>query len=224
MRVKGFIAIILIILGFGVINAQTKTFEGIVKYDAKFADEESETNLTLTMDYFIKDNKFRVEFNSPEGQAIMLINKDKTVMLIPQNNMYMEFSNTDENDTEDTKTNDEFTKSKTGATKEILGFNCEQYIFKEDDGTMELWFTKDLGFFMFAANPMEKSKIDNKYFADGFFPLIIKMKDPNGIENGSLDAVKVEKKKLADSMFEIPAGYTKFTMPEMQFPTGNEDE
>ncbi|MFH0734283.1 MAG: DUF4412 domain-containing protein [bacterium] len=224
MRVKGFIAILLIILSFGFVKAQTKTFEGIVKYDAKFVDEEAETNLTLTMDYYIKNNKFRVEFNSPEGQAIMLINKDKTVMLIPQNNMFMEFSNTEENETGEPNLKDDFTKAKTGETKEILGYMCAQYIFKEDDGTMELWFTKDLGYFIFAANPMEKAKIDDKYFEDGFFPLVIKMKDPSGTENGSLEAVKIEKKMLADEMFEIPAGYTKFTVPEMQFPTGNEDE
>ncbi len=220
MRIKGFIVFVLLVLGFSLTKAQTNTFEGMVKYDAKFVDEQAEASLNMTMDYYIKNNKFRVEINSPEGQTVMLIDKDKSVMLMPQNNMYMEFGQPDPEDIKAPDAKDDITKAKTGQKKEILGFMCEQYILKENDETIELWATKELGLFMFAASPMEKSKIDNKYFEGGFFPLIINMKGVSGNETGSLIAVKVEKKTIDNSMFEIPSGYTKFSMPNMQFPTG----
>jgi hypothetical protein len=37
---------------------------------------------------------------------------------------------------------------KTGKTMEILGYNCEQYIVKDEDGSeSEIWATKALGAF-----------------------------------------------------------------------------
>ncbi len=222
---KGLLYFVLFsLLCFSQIISQPKSFEGYVKFISEFADEESEQLLKIDMDYYIKKDKFRVEIKGGEGTSVMLINKDRSVMLMPQANMYMEFPNEIDEPLGNKEDENEFAAARTGQKKTILGYECELYIFKEEESILEIWATDELGFFMFAANPMEQSQISNKYFVDGFFPLQIIIKDKIGTGNGKVEVVKIEKQSVADSMFEIPAGYSKMTMPSYEMPGMTGDE
>lgn len=209
------------------IFSQPKSFEGYAQFISEFTDEESEQVIKIDMDYYIKNDKFRVEIKSAEGTSVMLINKDHSYMLMPQANMYMEFPNAvaepnEQNGEKEDK--NELAAAKTGQKKNILGYECELYVFHEEDSDLEIWATDELGFFMFAASPMEQSQISNKYFSDGFFPLQILIKDKVGTGTGKVEVLKIEKQSVADNMFEIPAGYSKMTMPSYEMPGMTGDE
>lgn len=62
--------------------------------------------------------------------------------------------------------------SKTGKTKDILGYNCEQYIFSSEDGDGDAWVTDDddlkIGYAMNAMAQAQKQKNkNNNEYPDG---------------------------------------------------------
>ena len=62
--------------------------------------------------------------------------------------------------------------SKTGKTKDIMGYNCEQYIFSSEDGKGEAWVTDDddlkIGYAMNAMAQAQKQKNkNNNEYPDG---------------------------------------------------------
>lgn len=82
---------------------------------------------------------------------------------------------------------EDFTITKTGNTKSILGYNCEEYVIESDDNTMHTWYTTEV--------EIENSKELQAYFAKQYpetnYPT--EMEDaPQGI---SLESHIVNKKK-----------------------------
>jgi len=62
--------------------------------------------------------------------------------------------------------------SKTGKTKDIMGYNCEQYLFSSEDGEGEAWVTEDddlkIGYAMNAMAHAQKQKNkNNNEYPDG---------------------------------------------------------
>lgn len=210
------IAVIILFLST-LVAAQPKSFEGYVEFKSEFSDDGTEGKLNMDMNYFIKGNRFRAELPSAEGTSILISDGNKSYMLLPDLKKYLDLSGFESKQSEGDNTVEDISKSKTGETKEILGYKCEKYVFKESDSISEVWITKELGTFMFAATPMEKSIISNNIFKDGFFPLEIIIKELNGTETGKVYATKIEKQKVGDSMFEIPSDYSKMDMPNMDF-------
>ena len=105
---------------------------------------------------------------------------------------------------------------KTGETKTINGYECEQWIIKGDDNTSEAWMTKDLGSFIFFQSPMggkEKPKWQEDIESSGYFPMLVIEKDSDGNETGRFEVKSIEKKSLDDSFFTVPDGYSQMKMP-----------
>ena len=205
------------------LHSQPKVFEGYVEFKSEFIGEGEDERINMDMKYFIKGNRFRAELPSQEGTSILLSDGDKSYMLLPDLKKYLDLSGFESAPNEEDNTVEDITKAKTGEVKEILGYKCEKYIFKESDNISEIWITNELGTFMFAATPMEKSIVNNNIFKDGFFPLEIIIKEINGRETGKVYATKIEKRKVDDNMFNIPSDYTKMDMPNMDFNTMGEE-
>ncbi len=220
---KKLLVVLLLIVGVNLIKSQTKEFEGNVVFKGEFYDESVGENVTMNMNYFIKGNKFKAEIGTEEGNNILISDGSKTYMIIPQLKQYMDLTEF-ENEVEDEgdSTEEDLNKAKTGETKEILGYKCEKYIFKEGEEVTEVWVTKELGSFMFTATPAEKALVSNKHFKDGFFPLEIVIKDKNGKISGKVYATKLEKMKINDNEFTLPKEYTKMQIPNMEFNTEEE--
>lgn len=221
---KKIIIYILVLFAFNLIlDAQTKEFEGYVEFKGEFYGEGEEEHLKMDMKYFIKGNHFRAELPSQEGMSILISDGKTSYMLIPDIKKYLDLSGFESEVNKEDNTEENIAKSKTGETKEILGHKCEKYVFKETDDISEVWITKELGTFMFAATPMEKSIVNNNIFKDGFFPLEIVIKEANGKETGKVYATKIEKRKIEDKMFEIPSDYTRMDMPNINFNETEEE-
>ncbi len=200
------------------INAQ-KTFEGKIKI--KLSSE----NQNIIMDYYVKDNNIKMELNNGEENGSFIMKGKNYLVLIPAQKMYMEISsemlkklsemkpaiNTKH---DKHKKNIDINKLKTGKTKKILGYNCEQWIINNDDEVTEVWVTNELGNFITMDSPMGKgySPAWSTYLQNnGFFPM--KVISNNG--KSVFEVIEVDKKSLNDTIFSPPSNYKKMTIPGM---------
>jgi len=187
-------------------------FEGKVEYKMTNDDE------TTSMTYFVKDENIKIDVAGEEKASMIFNIKDNTMLMImPEEKMYMEMKFDAAADKMDEMKEKENNYKKTGEKKEILGYTCEKWIFKDDDGEVETWLTKELGSFMFFSDPMggEKTKPEwqSKLESAGYFPMEFTTRDDSGDIETHMEVTSVEKKSLSSDMFKPPAGYQKFEMP-----------
>lgn len=204
---------------FSPLSAQSE-FEGKIKMEISSKDELS------VLDYFKKGNSARIEVTAEET-GVMIFKPDKTIMLIPGNKMYMEFEGSildmaakyGGEKTSEEKLKEayaEIDKYKTGETKVIHGYNCEKYFKVDELNETEMWVTSEIGKFLFMQNPGQgdswMSDISNK----SFFPMLVISKDIKTGEVNRLEVTEVSEESLRDDFFNVPSGYQKMTMPNMQ--------
>ncbi len=160
-----------------------------------------------------------------EEQMSIIFTDENMLMLMPSQKMYMDYpksmldmmmqqqgeESSEEFDAEDLE------KYKTGKTKTILGYECEQWLYEDENGTSEIWATDELGHFLFAENPMQQGggSMMNMFNETEFFPLVVVVKTSDGQTEVELTAREVKKQEIADSRFSAPEGYQKITMPGM---------
>jgi len=106
---------------------------------------------------------------------------------------------------------DDFTVKKLG-TETLHGYKCSHVLITDGQGETEMWLTKDL---LSAADFARLQTGKNKSAAA--FDLRLKKAGLDGFplktldrkSNTSMEFVKIERKSLDKSLFEVPAGYTK---------------
>ncbi|HBF43967.1 MAG TPA: hypothetical protein DDW42_10160 [Desulfobacteraceae bacterium] len=145
---------------------------------------------------FVKDKKFRQETNMMNRKQVMIFRRDTGVALIlmPENHMYMEMSGlvgAKDAPQIDQQKLEEMAEKKYQGKEKMNGYMCEKYLFIYHDksmGTMTQWFSKKLN-----------------------FPIKMEMKRPSG--NIIIEYKNIREKDMQDSLFEIPAGYQKMSIP-----------
>jgi len=192
-------------------SCYAQSFEGKVTFNV-FDDDKAHL-----MEYLIKGNKFRFDSNEEgrQGAMIMDIATKQIMIIMPEQKMYMVMQ------TPDTKTETGYTEDKekdtkfekTGETKEILGLTAEKWVYKSEDHQGEAWMAKGMGSFKLFDNPMNKQrpKWQKEIVEEGYFPLLV-------YDNGKkvYEVTSIEKKSLDESLFEVPAGFQKMEIPNMQ--------
>lgn len=219
-------SIILIFLCFAFISNSPAqdSFEGKIKFKITSDDEE------IFMDYFIKDDNLRMEMGK-NNEAAFIHTGEKSLVLMHQDKMYMDLNNsifsklpgmsdmdneTDENDPQEFN----IEKFRTGKTKTILGYECEQWIFtdEEDEGEVEVWVTDELGDFMLMKNPMGAGYSpgwSNSVNNSGFFPMLVITRDDDNELTSRFEATEVNKESLSDGLFAPPSDYSEMKIPGM---------
>jgi uncharacterized lipoprotein YehR (DUF1307 family) len=219
---KSITTLLLFLFFFTAINAQDD-FEGKIKFKVTHDGDE------MYLDYFIKGDNLRMEMGDNK-EAAFIKTSDKSIVLMPSEKMYMDLDNSifnnlpgmDDADDESDETVEDFNieKIRTGKTKTILGYNCDQWIFQdsEDESEVEMWVTSDLGNFMQMDSPMVEgfspgwgSSLSNK----GFFPMLVITKDNNGEETSRFEATEVNKQTLKNDLFSPPSDYSEMKIPGM---------
>ena len=161
--------------------------------------------LSHRVEYFIKGKKARMDMPTPSRGVISFIGDDaegRSLVLVEKNKAFKDVSS----QKPPLPKNDHSVAKKTGRTMAILGYNAEEFRVDSPQGAAVLWAVQGLGRFRRPqGGPMaqgarthawERALIDQ-----GYFPLKL-------TEDGTLtEVVKVEKKSLPDSLFEVPAGY-----------------
>lgn len=201
-------------------------FEGKIKFKISNDGEQ------MFLDYFIKDSNLRMEMGD-DAKAIFIKTEEKSYILMPEEKMYMDLDNSlfskiqdmvgmeeEEDGDEDIEAVD-MENFKTGKTKDILGYECHQWIFTsdEDDEEVEAWVTSELGNFVLMQSPMgagyspgwSTSINDN-----GFFPMLVITHDEDGKENSRFEATEVKKESLSNNLFTFPSDYSEMKIPGMK--------
>ncbi len=140
----------------------------------------------MTGKIFVKGDKVRQE-TSEEGETqIMIIRPDKklTWMLTPEEKTYMEMPYQAEDKTFEEWTADKEKKSKLLGEETISGLACRKFESVEDGEKTYFWIAKQ-------------------------FPFPIKVED----SEVTMEYKNIKEGPLADSLFELPAGYEKMAMP-----------
>ncbi len=211
----------LFVLIFFISFAQTisysqSKFEGKVNFQVT-----DESGKSTALNYFVKDKKFRMEGPENQGAFIFDASTNKMMILMDAQKMYMEIP---------FDLNEEMSKSKedakgdfvpTGETKDILGYKCEKFTYTDDESKNEMWLTKELGGFMFFNDPKQMKGSENdwqtKLLSEGYFPMQVTELSSGGAVKSKFEVKSLEPKKLDNSLFSIPSGYQKFSMPNMNY-------
>jgi hypothetical protein len=194
-------ALSLLIILFTSAAFSQESFEGKVKFDVE------ENGQKQVMNYHAKDKKFRMEipdkggailFNSIELKMYVLMDKEKMYMETPMMPLSMSSAGK---------------VSKTGETKNILGYHCEKFVFEQADLTGEAWMTDELGAFMFFMESQQEMPEWQREILDaGYFPLHVTQYNKRENKKSIYNVIEVTPMKLSEDLFVIPPSYEKLDL------------
>lgn len=213
-------------------------FEGVISMQLRVP-----TSKPMEMTYFVKGERARVETNMPEspmGSAVVLwdMPAGKMTMLMPPMKAYTTMDAKKMGDEiragqeKDASGEVKFPKlTATGKTETIAGHSCEHYLMG-DKQEIDMCVAKGLGYFGMGNQEGGLAALKNLVFSPkllaeaaahpkwvkllegGAFPL--KMTVSEGGKPGmTMEATKIEPKKLDDALFAVPPDYKEVKMPGM---------
>ena len=199
--------------------ANLVSFEGEI--DMSVGGSMASTGMsTSTMKMEMKGDKSRMEVGGA-GFAVVSItdaSQKKVWTLMPAMHTYSEIdlSKTTAAAKASSLGKPKATSRKTGRTDKVAGYDCDIYEIDDPSGALshtELCLASGLSMLSlgltgpFAAFAKEDDTW-GEVLSHGF-PLRMVMRDPRGAPMITMEATHIERKKIPDSEFEIPAGYTK---------------
>jgi hypothetical protein len=202
---------VLFVLLFSVSALSQEAFEGKVKF--RINDDSQ----SMDMNYFVKDGKIKVDVEGESNSSIIFNSQSQSMLIVmPEEKMYMDMPI--KPDVSANRNDQKGDFKKTNEKKDILGYSTEKWVYKDDENEVESWLTKELGSFVFFSNAMEKREKtawEKKFESEGYFPLLMVVKDNKGKVTSSMEVISVEKQSLSSDMFSPPAGYQKISIPGM---------
>ena len=171
------------------------------------------------IEFLSRAGNVRVNVMSPAGSIAILGlgNEKKTYMLIESQRSYTEVSVADL-DVAGAAAPGAVTVTKTGKKETVAGYECEHVIIASAANTRgagtptDVCVTRALGTYV---NPLASlaggvaNGWQRQLTADGGFPLKVTRADGT-VE---LEVTKIEKRRVSDSQFRIPAEFNKVDMP-----------
>lgn len=178
------------------------------------------------MTYSMKEGFVRLDMDAKGfGGMIMNLKEKQMIILMPQQKMYMVnvFTPTaDQQAKAQARAQEANVQIKdTGEKETILGYSCEKFIVTDAKGlTTELWLAHDLQGFTgmnpgagLGRHPQVPAAWED-LAKNGGFPMRVVSSDSKG-EKFRMEVTSVDPQSLADSVFEVPAGWQKFDMAAM---------
>jgi hypothetical protein len=203
-------ALLLLVIGFSFV-ASAQNFEGIIEFKKQTGKN------VVNYVYYVKGNKVRIdEFASGtrnvEASFILGLKDSSMIYLNHTRKMWGT-----RKPSRPSAAPAGCVASVTKNTKEIFGYNCTEHIVKNAKDSTQISFFIAAGKFMFFT-PMVKLLNRQENFAtyllavpmkEGSMPLLAIEKDLAGNEKGRLEVTRLEKKVLADGLFDTPKDYAE---------------
>jgi hypothetical protein len=191
---------LILLLLTGITFSQT-SFEGKVVFDV------TEKGNQHFIDYYAKDKIFKMGIPEKGGSVIFDSQKFKMYVIMDEQKMYME------NSMMPMSTGSFGSISKTGETKNILGYDCEKFLFEQKKTKGEAWMTKELGAFMFFMDSQtEMPDWQSEVLDAGYFPLQVTQYDKNGNVASIFNVKEVTPMELSSDLFVVPSSYKKMDL------------
>ncbi len=160
------------------------------------------------MDYYAKDKRFLMKMPEKGGSIIFDSPKLKMYVIMDEQKMYMESGMFPMS-----TASGGGSISKTGETKNILGYPCEKFLFTQKDMKGEAWMTQELGAFMFFMEKQEEMPAWQTEILDaGYFPIHITQHDTRRNVTSVFDVKEVTPMNLSDDLFVVPSSYKKMDL------------
>ena len=194
-----------------------QSFEGkiVMKMEAKDLPPDMESMKSMfesTITVYSKGNRSRSETNQPMvGNVIAIYDMDKkesvTCMTMGDKKIAMKSSMDDAENDNAQNDFDKGTFNYTSESKMIVGHNCKKVIWTsaadaQEKMSMEFWCAEDIPATTDQFGKLKGTPLDYAMAVQGF--------------NLHFYATDISQEKVADSMFEIPAGYEVKTQEEVQ--------
>lgn len=189
-----------------------KPFEGKIVYEVSYDDlpemlEPYKNMLPKETIAYVKGSKTRIEQNMMGSLTVNVIDtKEKTgFMLMDLMGSKTAYTMDPKDFEKDTKTPENYEVTYTKETKDIAGFKCTRVDVKDktNEHTFSAWVTEEI----------EGSNKQLSYLKG--FPLEYSVSGQMGMTI-SMKAKTVEETKLPGTLFDIPDGYEKKTMSDLQ--------
>jgi hypothetical protein len=203
MKKLNIVLALIIFLLAGITFAQ-EAFEGKVQFNVE------EDGQKQVMDYYAKDKKFRLDMPEKGGSVIFDSQKFKMYVIMDEQKMYME------NSMMPMTAGAGGSISKTGETRNILGYDCEKFLFDQKDMKGEAWMTKELGAFMFfMESQQDMPDWQSEVLDAGYFPLHVTQHNTRKNVTSVYDVKEVTPMELSDDLFVVPSSYQKMDLMNM---------
>jgi len=200
-------------------------FEGVVESRNITTDEMGNPQAFL-MTMWVKDGMVRIH-TIGEGipSTTMIYRNDRQViwMLNDEEKIYFEINQKEEPQEirpPQSTTEDRHSVRRTGKTRKILGYNCEQLLITRGTERTELWGTKHLGKLSASLEKAlgEDAKVGESWTDEirkmGLYPLKSSTRiDGNLVE--SQEVTRIKEEKLEDGLFIVPTEYSRQTFEQM---------
>jgi hypothetical protein len=166
----------------------------------------------MDMLYSVKGSRVRADFTAGGSAMYFIRHGDKNEMVMPASKMYMEQS-ISASMAAGTGTAGKSPKiTRTGKKETIAGWPCEHMLVTGEDGVTDACISQGLGTFLSAGNPMAaRGRAADPMASLGKLGFPLKVQKAGG--ETIMQVTKIEKKALADSLFVVPADYTKVEAP-----------
>ena len=210
MRFPQLITALLVTATLSSTTGIAQSFEGVIEFT------KTTGPVSTTYKYYVKNQFVRIEELSEKGviQGIMLVDNSmhSVTALSPERKLYMDVPNMRLPKDVDVQV------EKTAETKEITGFRCQKWVVTNtaEDRKVTYWVANDgFDFFIPMLRTLNRKDEQAVYFleipgAAGVFPMRGSESKLTGSKISDLDVKTVTKSKLADDLFRIPSGFTKF--------------
>jgi hypothetical protein len=199
------------LLGFTAFIA-AQGFEGIIEFK-QLTPKDTTTNI-----YYVKGNKIKLDqmsslSKSAGGTVLVDLGTSKINLLSPDRKVYQDVVVS-----KSVATNKIDTVIKLKEAKVINGNKCVGYTVKSKSDNTQITYWLTPGNFNFFSpfvvlwNRKDKASVYFRAIKDtqGMMPMLSIESDMNGKEVGRLEVIKIEKKPVDASKFDIPKDYKKY--------------
>ncbi len=205
---------VLLILATGCKKGLGSGFEGEITLHTTRGNDATEMVVKAKQDKL----RFETTANGQATAAIFDPTQNKVFMLMDAQKAYMEVDFSSPSAPQANVDAKAASAEKTGKKETVAGIDCEDWTVKDPSGKhTEVCLADGLAFFdLDGVKGGSSSSFSKQLREKKQFPLKSVDFDASGKETSRTEATKIEKKKLDDSMFQVPSGYQKVSLPGMK--------
>ncbi len=212
-RILSFIMIAAIIMGLSS-SAIAKEFSGVITYKITYPGTEVDASMAAMMPKMavltIKEHMSKFEINMGQmGSQVQIFDGDANTATTVMNMMGQKLYYVETIEDVDVEADEKVSIDVKDETKEIAGYECTKAVVTVNEGGEEMlftiYYTEEIG--------SSSMNMDSPYFKD--IPgAMLEFEINTGGGTMKMEAINVDKKKVADSEFEVPEGYEEKTEEE----------